>query len=84
VQPGQSIDETDVSVELSNNVLTIDGEKKSEIEDQNRWFSERYYGHFERRILMRQAQCAVSISHLSPGRSTITDTEPSSFSAKSK
>jgi HSP20 family protein len=44
------IDEKDVRVELSNNVLTIDGEKKSEIEDQNRWFSERYYGHFERRI----------------------------------
>jgi HSP20 family protein len=44
------IDEKDVRVELANNVLTIDGEKKSEIEDQNRWFSERYYGHFERRI----------------------------------
>jgi HSP20 family protein len=44
------IDEKDVRVELSNNVLTIDGEKKSEIEDQNRWFNERYYGHFERRI----------------------------------
>jgi HSP20 family protein len=44
------IDEKDVRVELSDNVLTIDGEKRSEIEDQNRWFSERYYGHFERRI----------------------------------
>jgi HSP20 family protein len=44
------VDEKDVRVELSNNVLTIDGEKRSEIEDQNRWFSERYYGHFERRI----------------------------------
>jgi HSP20 family protein len=44
------LDEKDVRVELSNNVLTIDGEKKSETEDQNRWFNERYYGHFERRI----------------------------------
>jgi HSP20 family protein len=44
------LDEKDVRVELSNNVLTIDGEKKSETDDQNRWFNERYYGHFERRI----------------------------------
>ena len=44
------LDEKDVRVELSNHVLTIDGEKKSEIEERNRWFSERYHGHFERRI----------------------------------
>jgi HSP20 family protein len=44
------LDEKDVRVELSNHVLTIDGEKKSETEEHNRWFSERYYGHFERRI----------------------------------
>jgi HSP20 family protein len=44
------LDEKDVRVELSNHVLTIDGEKKSEIEEHNRWFSERYHGHFERRI----------------------------------
>jgi HSP20 family protein len=44
------LDEKDVRVELSNNTLVIDGEKRSEIEDKNRWFSERYYGHFERRI----------------------------------
>ena len=44
------LDEKDVRIELSNHVLTIDGEKKSEIEEHNRWFSERYHGHFERRI----------------------------------
>ena len=44
------LDEKDVKVELSNNTLTIDGERKGETEDQNRWFSERYYGHFQRRI----------------------------------
>src|SRR5580704_9714065 len=42
------LDEKDVKVELSNNMLIIDGEKKSEMEDQNRWFSERYYGRSER------------------------------------
>jgi HSP20 family protein len=31
-------------------VLTINGERRSESEEHNRWFSERYYGHFERRI----------------------------------
>ena len=44
------LDEKDVRVELSNHVLTIDGEKKSDTEEHNRWFSERYFGHFERRI----------------------------------
>jgi HSP20 family protein len=44
------LDEKDVRVELSNHVLTIDGEKKSETEEHHRWFSERYFGHFERRI----------------------------------
>jgi len=44
------IDEKDVRVELTDNVLIIDGERKSQIDDRDRWFSERYYGHFERRI----------------------------------
>jgi HSP20 family protein len=44
------LDEKDVEVELSNGVLAIKGEKKTETEDKNRLFSERYYGRFERRI----------------------------------
>jgi HSP20 family protein len=43
------LEEKDVRVELSDNTLIIDGERKG-VEDKNRWFSERYYGHFERRI----------------------------------
>jgi HSP20 family protein len=35
---------------LSDDVLTIRGEKKSEVEDKERQFSERFYGRFERRI----------------------------------
>jgi HSP20 family protein len=31
-------------------VLTLKGEKQSETEDKDRRFSERFYGHFERRI----------------------------------
>jgi HSP20 family protein len=44
------LDEKDVEVELANGVLAIKGEKKTETEDKERRFSERYYGHFERRI----------------------------------
>jgi HSP20 family protein len=44
------LDEKDVQVELANGVLTIKGEKKTETEDKDRLFSERYYGRFERRL----------------------------------
>jgi HSP20 family protein len=44
------LEQKDVEVELANDVLTISGEKKSETEDKERLFSERYYGRFERRI----------------------------------
>ncbi|MBR0707982.1 Hsp20/alpha crystallin family protein [Bradyrhizobium liaoningense] len=44
------LDENDVQVELTNGVLSIKGEKKTETEDKDRKFSERYYGRFERRI----------------------------------
>jgi HSP20 family protein len=44
------LDEKDVQVELVNGVLAIKGEKKTETEDKDRLFSERYYGRFERRI----------------------------------
>jgi HSP20 family protein len=44
------LDEKDVQVELANGVLSIKGEKKTETEDKDRLFSERYYGRFERRL----------------------------------
>jgi HSP20 family protein len=44
------LDEKDVQVELASGVLAIKGEKKTETEDKDRLFSERTYGHFERRI----------------------------------
>lgn len=44
------LEEKDVQVELANGVLAISGEKKTESEDKDRLFSERYYGRFERRI----------------------------------
>jgi HSP20 family protein len=44
------LDEKDVQVELANGMLGISGEKKTETEDKDRLFSERYDGRFERRI----------------------------------
>ena len=44
------MDEKDVKLELANGVLAIAGEKKTENEDKDRLFSDRYYGRFERRI----------------------------------
>src|SRR3954453_19747113 len=44
------LDEKDVEVLVHNHVMTIRGEKKSDTEDKDRRFSERYYGRFERVI----------------------------------
>jgi HSP20 family protein len=44
------LDEKDVEVLLSDGVLTLKGEKQSETEAKDRRFSERFYGHFERRV----------------------------------
>ena len=44
------MDEKDVEVLMDDGVLVLRGEKRSEHEDKDRRFSERYYGRFDRRI----------------------------------
>jgi HSP20 family protein len=44
------MEEKDIEVLLNDGVLTLKGEKRSETEDKERQFSERFYGRFERRI----------------------------------
>ena len=44
------LEEKDIEIFLADGVLTLKGEKKTQLEDRERQFSERYYGHFERRI----------------------------------
>ena len=46
------LEENDIEVLLEDGVLTLRGEKKSETEDKDRQFSERYYGRFERRLVL--------------------------------
>jgi HSP20 family protein len=42
--------QNDVEVNISQGVLTLRGEKRAERSDSGRYFSERFYGSFERRI----------------------------------
>ncbi len=44
------MEEKDVELLMEEGVLTLRGEKRMENEDKDRQFSERYWGHFERRI----------------------------------
>lgn len=44
------LDQKDIEVLLDDDTLTVRGEKRSETEDKEKQFSERYYGRFERRI----------------------------------
>ena len=44
------LEEKDIEVLLDDGALTLKGEKRSETEDKEKRFSERFYGHFERRI----------------------------------
>jgi len=46
------LEEKDVEIQVDDDVLTISGEKRSEIDDKDRRYSERYYGRFERRIAL--------------------------------
>lgn len=48
--PGMT--EKDVQIEIANGVLTIRGEKKSERNGEGKYFTERYYGSFERQIAL--------------------------------
>lgn len=52
--PGMT--EKDVQVEIADGVLTIRGEKKAERNGEGKYFTERYYGAFERRIPLEGVQ----------------------------
>lgn len=46
------LDEKDVEIQVDDDVLTLRGEKRTEIDDKDRRYSERYYGRFERQIAL--------------------------------
>jgi HSP20 family protein len=68
--PGLS--EKEVNVELANGVLSIRGEKKAERSDDGRFFTERYYGSFERRIPLEDVQEDKAKAEFRNGVLTVT------------
>ena len=48
------LDERNVEISVEDGVLALRGEKRAEIEDKDRGYSERSYGRFERRIGLPQ------------------------------
>lgn len=76
------LDEKDVDIRLSDGILVISGEKKTESEDKDRLFSERYYGRFERRIPLDDIDEEKVSASFKNG--VLTVTLPRSSEAKSK
>jgi len=46
------LEEKDIELRVEDNVLTLAGEKRHEHDDEERRYSERYYGRFERRLAL--------------------------------
>jgi HSP20 family protein len=46
------LEEKDVEVQVEDNMLVLRGEKRTEVDDKERHYSERYYGRFERRLAL--------------------------------
>lgn len=44
------LEEKDVEIRVEDNILTLRGEKRTEFDDNERHYSERYYGRFERQV----------------------------------
>jgi HSP20 family protein len=66
------LEENDIEVLLDDGVLPLKGEKRSETEDKDRQFSERFYGSFERRIPLGEVADDNVSAAFSNGVLTIT------------
>lgn len=77
------LEERDVEVLLADGVLTIRGEKKSEVEDKERQFSERFYGRFARQIAL-DAEVEEDKVEASFKNGVLTVTLPKTATAQAK
>lgn len=67
------MEEKDVELLLEDGALRLKGEKRAESEDKERQFSERYFGHFERRIpLDAEVQADKAQARFKNGVLTVT------------
>lgn len=79
------LEEKDVEVLIEGDVLTLRGEKKAEVEDKARQFSERYYGRFERRIpLGFEVEEDKVAAEFKNGVLTVTLSKPETAQTKAK
>lgn len=79
------LDEKDVEVLVEGDVLTLRGEKKAEVDDKARQFSERYYGRFERRIpLGFEVEEDKVAAEFKNGVLTVTLPKPETVQTKAK
>jgi len=46
------LEEKDVELRVEDDMLVLSGEKRTEVDDKERQYSERYYGRFERRVAL--------------------------------
>ena len=76
------IDEKDIELQIANGMLSISGEKKSEMEDKERRFSERFFGRFERRIPLEHVDEENAEASFRNG--VLTVTLPKSQTAKER
>jgi HSP20 family protein len=76
------LEEKEVQVELANGVQSNKGEKKTEMEDKDRRFSERFYGQFERSIPVDEVDEEKVSASFKNG--VLTVTMPKSPQAQSK
>ncbi len=44
------LDDKDIEIRVEDGALVLSGEKRHEVDDEDRRYSERYYGRFERRL----------------------------------
>lgn len=78
------LDEKDINVRLSNGVLAISGERHSEKEDKGQFFSERYYGRFERAIPVEDIDESKISASFKNGLLTVTLPKAPAVSARTK
>lgn len=75
------LEEKDIELRVENNVLTLRGEKRTESEDKDRQYSERYYGRFERRLPI-QAEIDEDAAQATFKNGVLTVTLPKTARAK--
>ena len=78
------LEEKDVEVLISDGLLTIKGEKRAESQDQDRRFSERFYGQFARQFPVGEVEEDKVEASFNNGVLTVTLPKSERVQAKAK